>query len=129
MYFIIEDSLSIRKVGQGALAILVIKHRSGKANANADALSRNPAAVSCAMVEASTDSSVDNSSEKVSSEEDTENGSDQCDALLPPDAAKLDEIRSSQLEDPTLAAMCRYIEHGSTKKKLRSLYWRVVTTR
>ncbi len=60
----------------------MIKHRSGKANANADALSRNPAAVLCAMVEASTDGSVDNSSEKVSSEEDTEKGSDQCDALL-----------------------------------------------
>ena len=67
MYFIIEDSLSIREVGQVGLS-----HPGDepgdqaqicKANANADALSRNPAAVSsCAMVEASTDSSVDNSS-------------------------------------------------------------------
>ena len=71
-----------------------IKHRAGKFNANADALSRNPTATVCAVgVSASPPE-------------------DATEAILAPNQDKLREIQEAQREDPALYVFCEYLEHN-----------------
>ena len=69
---------------------LVIKHRSGKSNSNADVLSRVPIATVCAIGTSTTFA---------------EEGSDKI-------ALKFECIQAVQREDPSLCLICEYIEHN-----------------
>ena len=84
------------KLARWALAIqemnLVIKHKSGKSNTNADALSRSPIATVCAVGASTT------------LPEDDEN-----DMLTP----KLGQIQTAQREDTSLCLICEYLEHNA----------------
>ena len=83
------------KLARWALTIqemdLVIKHRSGKSNSNADALSRNPVsrmnAVETLVVDAEYDMSIPR-----------------------PESEGMKKIKSSQREDPDVKALCDYVE-------------------
>lgn len=85
------------KLARWALAIqemdLVIKHKAGRMNANADALSRNPSASVAACV-------VDQSPQ------------DQKDSDLPLDSDKVEVISVAQRSDATLVDMIEYLKRG-----------------
>ena len=91
------------KLARWALAIqemnLVIKHKAGRANANADALSRNPCAEVCVV--SSSEQSVDTD--------------------------KVEEIRALQRSDSTLVTMLEYLERHvlPTDEKLARRKWQV----
>ena len=87
---------------------LTIKHRSGKKNANADALMRNP------TIEETTVLSVT-----------TEHSDDSCDDTSPPEMQRqFDDIKREQRSDPDLLPLIKYLETGNlppeeqTSKKL-----------
>ena len=69
---------------------LVIKHKAGRINTNADTLSRNPSAIVCTV---SASASSDESAPSV-------------------DTEKMDEIQVAQRSDAALVVMCVYLEHG-----------------
>ena len=71
---------------------LVIKHRSGRKNTNADALSQNPVSPTVGAVESLLLPSDDES------------------AVARPEADKMNEIRMAQREDPELVVLCDYLE-------------------
>ena len=72
----------------------MIKHRSGRENTNADALSRNPACPTVGAVESLLLPSDDDS------------------FVLRPEAEQMKEIRAAQREDPELVVLCDYLERG-----------------
>jgi hypothetical protein len=90
------------KLARWALAIqeinLVIKHQSGKKNANADALSINPTAVVCVM-------DATESESKVSTENVTEALEVDLDEPPTPEGKKMAELQSLQRVDLSLVFM------------------------
>ena len=128
-----------RKLARWALAIqemnLTIRHRPGKKNGNADALSQNPA-VLVGVVEADGTGvsgevvwtgeaarSVVGASDEImsgsglveeSEESDETEESGECgdEVVAEPTPEKLLEIRDLQQQDPSLVVRCRYLEHG-----------------
>ena len=70
---------------------LEIKHRSGKSNSNADALSRNPIA-EVNLVE--TLPSVDSEEE----------------AIPRPEVEQMTNLKAAQREDPEMRVLCQYLE-------------------
>ena len=108
------------KLARWALAIqemdLSIKHRSGKKNANADALSRNLADAAVGAVEGGADEegsrSLEDCSYDVIPHLDGETDGDDSDVLPRPEAVRLAEIKLLQREDSSLAVMCSYLEQG-----------------
>ena len=100
------------KLARWALIIqemdLAIRHRAGKKNANADALSRNPVATVCAVsVSEVAEPEVDSLPLSEVAEE-----PEPADVIPAPEAEKLAKIRSSQKEDSSLVVLCDYLEHG-----------------
>ena len=88
------------KLARWALTIqemnLTIKHRSGKKNANADALSRNPTDKETTVLSVT-----------------TEHLKDLCENTLPPEAQRqFDDIKQEQRSDPDLLPMIEYLESG-----------------
>lgn len=84
------------KLARWALTIqemdLEIKHKAGRANVNADALSRNPSSVSAvSAVEKAVDSN---------------------ESALPLNSERVEEIREAQRSDASLTVMCEYLERG-----------------